>query len=260
MFGSGIEGDSLRAWSVEMNSAEYIYGSGSEVVAQIESTQNLPLFDYIQGIATWEFSVVLLLLLGLYCYQLFRYGVIIKHCFRSLFSVGGALELFENQPLEFTHFFKFSRYLSLFSLAVGLSVLYYDIEWQGVGFNLFYFILVLCGALLVGSLLKIALRRLISLYDPISGRWVNLSRIITYNNAMCSVIFTPIVILLSSSVPFEPLLFWAIVVLVVYHFIRIKLLFNLQGFSFLQSILYLCAVEIAPFVFLWGVVSRFFLS
>lgn len=256
-FGGGARGDSLRAWSVEVQNAEHIYGTGSEVVAQIESSQPLALSDYIQSINMWESSVVVLLLLALYCYQLFRYSAIIKHCFRALFSISDSLELFENQPLVVTTFFRFSRYFFSLSLAVAISVLCYDVRWEDMGFNLFYFILVLCVGLFIGSMFKIALRRLISIYDPSPYRWGNLRRIVAYNKAMGSVVLTPVVIVFSSSLAFKDLLLWSIVALMGYHFIRIKLLFNVQGFSFMQSMLYLCAVEIAPFVVLWGIVRHF---
>lgn len=242
--------DSAAGWGVQAASATEIYGPVSSLSGDV-TTSTVALVADQKVSVSWQSGAVLLLVLSLFCYGVYRFGALARAGFKSLLSIDDTVMLFENSTLEFNYFITYGRFLFLLSMAVIVDGLF---SANGVGS-----VIVVGGvvvALMVGSVISALIGRALSWFDYNDQRWVQLRSIKKIDRALTGLIFALPSIAFSYAEGVQVIVIVLIAVVVVFHFVRLIIFFRQRGFSFLQSFLYLCAVEIAPFAFLWGVVSR----
>ncbi len=234
-------------------SAEEIYGSGSTLSAEILNHIS-PLNSYTSGLVSWEFGLFSLLALVVYCLVLSRYRDTIEALFRSSLRINDTLTLYSSQYVEFRNFIKIGVMLWYSILSIALATLIY--RYMSEDLHIYNIILYCSSFLLISSLWTMALRKGLSYFDYNIIRWVSINKISLFNKSLSAIIFTPIFIIFSLTEQTHTFILYAIVLLTIYHFLRIIIYFKFSGFSFLQSFLYICSVEMLPFALAWGVVSK----
>lgn len=223
----------VRVWSdVE------IFGPVSQKIS------SQPIAQFSNQTIEWQGAIIIVSLLSLYCYVLFRYRVEIRASLKAAFSLEDTLFIFENLTLDFARFLRFAQLIVVCSLAVMISA-FID-RWQqlwvvGALIASIWFILQLSSA---GSYI-------VSKFDYNNERWQSIRSITKLNDAIISIAICPVVLILGTT-QYLWVAIAAFAALVLYHFFRLLKYFKLSGFSTLQWILYLCAVETIPFTLLWG--------
>lgn len=221
--------------SLEVTSIEMPYGSG---LLNIEVDSLL--------------SVMVLVIMVLYCYMLYRYSSIMRISAKNIVSISSTVAVFSLAKKEFLRYVSLGELICMVSLSAVLSKYSEGI----VGFNELYSFVVaflLCG---VVRMWGVVWQRLFSNFDYRAERWRDLRNLTRFDFAILSVVVAPLVVV-SLPVGMDSsfvLIGGAVVYL--YHFLRIVGYFKSVRFSFLQSFLYLCAVEIVPIALLWGVATH----
>ncbi len=206
----------------------------------------------------FDLGLLLLLLFGVYVVFLSLFFREIRVCIKSFLSVSDSLMFYENTTVGFTRFRFFSKYFFLFLFSVSFYVFVLDAfsveRFSGLSFwCLFGILSVLCYGV---CLLSSGFMALIGLFDYVPSRWLVILRVTDFDRTF-SVVFLPLFLVLYGLFSFVWLLFFCMIVcFYFYHILRLLYIFRVNRFSFLQSILYLCAVEIAPLALLLGMVSR----
>lgn len=189
--------------------------------------------------------MVIITILALYCYILFRYRNEIRVSFKAALSLEDTLFIFENLTLDFDRFLRFS--VVLIYMCIAVLVCRFVDAWQ----QLWLWAAVVAG-LFVSGFLSVALRKISSKFDTQIGHWVDISSISRLNCAISAIVLTPSVLLLVPTNSYAFLAGVVCAILALYHWLSLLKYFRVAGFSILQWILYLCAVEALPFGLLAG--------
>lgn len=242
--------DSTSVWGAQAVDAGQIYGPISAFSGRV--AEQAPAWSEMFGVSiSWQSGVMLLVLLLMFCYAVYRFTGLARVSFKSVFSSSETITLFENSTLEFSYFIHYGRWMFLLSTAIAAD----GIFLRGAGMN-FINVAVIIGVVFVASTIGSWLIGILSFFDYDAARWKDLRSIRKIDRTISAYILALPVIAFSYSSSMHIALAVIVGAVLVAHFIRILIFFHWRGFSFLQSFLYLCAVEIAPFALLWGVAAR----
>ncbi len=234
---------------------EQLFGENSMLDLTLNGGDSLALADVFGRIMQWETTLIILLLFALYSILLYRYSALFAPIFKIIFSIGRTNALLQNQSIDESRFLRYTKVLLIFTLSIALaSVCHFMPQFEQ--FDIFIVLSAILLFIVSSSIISLVLRKITALFDYNKSRWELISNLVKFDRAIIVVFFAPIVMVCAFSEFFVKPLIFVCLVLYFYHFMRIILIFKEQGFSFLQSILYICAVEIAPVVLLWGIVSR----
>lgn len=199
-------------------------------------------------------SIVVLIVVVLYCFILYRYSGIMQLSLKNVVSLGGVQQMFISAKKEFLRFVSFGELLCIVSIS-ALLVKY--VHFGGLNFLVLFAGIFL--SLYVVRLWGIFWQRIFSYFDYRGQRWSEIRNLTRFDFAILSIVSTPLVVVLLPLGSAGYLELIGLVVAYLYHFLRIVVYFKSLRFSFLQSFLYLCAVEIVPIALLWGVLARIIL-
>lgn len=241
--------DSLAHWGQAAASPAELFGPISsfsgEVVTDVVAINN--------GLAlniSWENGTAMLILLMLFCFAVYRFANVARASFKAVFSTSDARSLFESSTVEFTRYIRYGFVMFMLSVAIMVDGMTDDVGGDFLQIVGLFFVMI------VASLISGAVVRLVGYFDHNAARWAELRAIRKLDRTVGAYFFAVPVIIFSYSSSMHIVLWIMVCVAIGIYFFRLLLFFIRRGFSFLQWILYLCAVEIAPFALLWGIASR----
>lgn len=238
-----VPSDSVVHWQTCASSADQVFGHVSYVSHVAQGVA----YDGRETIG-WQGSTVIIILLALYCYMLFRHHREIRVSLKAAFSLDDTLFVFENLTLEFSRFLRLVRLLLVMSVAVMLCSLGNQLTLVAFAISAFVVWLVVN--------LSSLFRGIVSRFDYQIDRWVSIGSVTRLNLSIIALIFCPVVVLVMIFGIYAVVSLSALIVLWIYHWGRLFRFFTLSGFSNVQWFLYLCAVEIIPFSLIVGI-ARF---
>lgn len=233
--------------------ASQLFGDNSQFVAtrvEIDVLSFRNIFDTPTSIEENILSLVMILSVG---YIFYRYHSVILQLISTLFKSKSILPKSENLPVEYLSYIKFSRFFSLLAPSAVLALIFSKLDILDLTV-LGLFGAILCGFLVV-FYLKSLLIFLLSKFDCQPERWSLFSLLRSKTLALLALLFSLLVTIFSLFTINNLLLLILGILLLGYYSLKIILIFIALRFSFFQSILYLCAFEIAPYLVLWGLIS-----
>lgn len=244
-----VPSDSVVVGRRVCSSAE-MFGAESFVDGSVNSDGALSSFEYLAN-TNPTLSIVILTILVAWCYMLFRYGRILSWSLKNLVSVSGALFMFTTTSMEFIRFIRMGIFINM--LCTGAAISGFTAEGEAI---LWVFLCAVAAPLFV-RIWALMWQGILKKFDFKASRWRDIRNLSNFDTALLStVLAAPVIVIL----PIPGSMFFVICLFAVgylYHILRIVYYFKSSKFSFLQSILYLCAVEITPVALVWGTVVYF---
>ncbi len=221
--------------SVELTSLEQPYGAGLLDI-QVDSL----------------LSIIVLVIMVLYCYMIYRYSSVMRISLKNIVSLSSTVGIFSLAKKEFLRYVSLGELISVVCLSAVLAKYTPSV---GEYSELYYFVgaFLLCG---VVRMWGVVWQRIFSNFDYRAERWRDLRNLTRFDLAILSVVVAPLVVVSLPVGMDSNFVLAGGAVAYLYHFLRIVGYFKSVRFSFLQSFLYLCAVEMVPITLLWGVVTR----
>lgn len=201
----------------------------------------------------WQTSVVMVVLICLYCYILYRFRRDMMSCLKNIGNVEDTLTLMEGQGADFVYFLR-----STLALAVlgGSALIMAWLEIQLPLTESYY----LFGVAMVGFAAVVLYRRVafwtMQWLSDDKGIFREISFINNIDIAFIAVFYTPLAVIIGVSGRLFELGMVVLAGVLLYHFLTLYKYFIMRSFSKLQLILYLCTVEILPVSFIIALAIR----
>ncbi len=236
------------------NAQSNIFGANSEFSAHfLERTT--PILESLGWTPSWQYTIIVMCFIVLLLVLFYRYSSSIRLLLSNFISVPATQSMLESATVEFNDFLRYSRLLSFLGLSLVLTGIFYHIV--STAESLFYILMVVSIGVLISFTLSVGVRKFITLFDYSRGRLSAISSVYSLDVLVFSLFFAlPIFAFLS--VPIAQLALILLLSLFYFlHIVKIFYIFRQQRFSFLQTFLYLCTVEIAPFTLSWGIMTEY---
>ncbi len=245
-----------KAHLVEQSS---LFGKSSRlVIEEIEPTY-ITLRQTLEPPHSWEFNVLMLSLILSIGYFIYRYHNVIIQLLGALFVAKPSMQNIEDLPVEYTQFFVKSKLLLILAPSV-VATLSIAESYPTLSLGVLPLFLIITSGVVLIYFTKKYLRLLISKFDYMPQRWHTLSFSKGKILSILSLIFAISATLITLFSISKTILLAVAIILSLYYCIKIILTFIAFRFSFFQAILYLCAFEIAPYLIVWGIVSKLIIS
>lgn len=238
-------------------SAGEVFGPSSSLHSHLshERTFNSEI-DLDKQSYNWGFSLIVVVVLAILYYTATRFLRELIVAIKNSVSLEKCIKLLENRSVNYVRLIKHSvllmamgwvllvfYYLNYFGVRGGADGLL-ALPWWGVYLSVFVIFLLIWSH---QAVLTIACKWV--------GGWSNFYSILAYVGQFTAVMFSfvalPIMVgmMLLGLHPWWP--FSVVILLYVFHFVRVSKHFIVNGFAPLQCFLYLCTVEILPFGTIW---------
>ncbi len=256
--------DSLRAFTIEHHhepqldsfavGSQAIFGYESSLVPFDAPTDSvLSYIDAVKATVPWGSTLMVLILLAIYCGTFYRYSAMVRWSIKSAFSIKDTLMLFESQSLDYLRFLRLTNIVWTVTVSSCLSMLLHPY----LPSKLSVFI-IFGGVMVIVSLLELwtrVFRLALSKLDYNSLRWSRLEQMVRYHKSLLTMVLGLPIVFLSLLPHTREIVLYTILICCIYYIIRFFLYFKLSGFSFLQSFFYLCIVEVAPILVVVSIVA-----
>ncbi len=242
--------DSLASQGFE----DSLFGTSSQFVASAQSHPT-SIAEQLGWVQMWESSLLILIILFFCLYGFYRYGNDLRWSVRNFISLRASVAMIDSASLDFSKYVSYSGKLSVAIFSLYATGYIYLATEMSINFLLLYALSIVVVSVCV--LASHGLNRLLSLFDYAPQRWQTIRAVCAYDSAVGAYFLAlPISALYilpgAQSIALGILLsYYAI------HVIRIILLNFSLKFSFLQSILYICAVELGPISIAWALIKHF---
>ncbi len=235
--------------SARVCGADELFGASSSLDGSVIDS-SIQLLDFNSSV-NLTLSLIVLTIIVSYCYTMYRYGDMLRWSAKNLLSVSGAIFMFSSPTMNFTRFIRVGVWLNILCTAAVVS--FFLVQGEDMLLLVFGGIFL---SLWVLRLWEVTLQRVFAAFDYKKERWRDINNLSKFNTALGASLFAMPIILLLPMKSMVSVVAFLVLSMYIYNFFRIVYYFIAVRFSFLQSFLYLCAVEIVPFVLLWGIISR----
>lgn len=193
----------------------------------------------------WHVATLVVVVMCIYCYVLFRFIRPIRLIFKNSFSIGSTLAIIENPSRDFNKFLSISRFMALFALSIPVMTAVMNNANLPSKFKIVIFLSAIILLALL-NLFRTIIRKSAGKLTQTPQFFEYISIIESFNIALISVIITPLAVTLPFWEPIFKVTIYTLVGAYLYHLIRLYAFIRGKKFSFMQWFLYLCGVELAP--------------
>lgn len=193
----------------------------------------------------WHVATLVVVVMCIYCYVLFRFIRPIRLIFKNSFAIGSTLAIIENPSRDFNKFLSISRFMALFALSITVMTAVMKNVKLTPEYNIVVFLVAVVLLALI-NLIRGIIRQSAGKITQTSQFFEYIGAIESFNIALISVIITPLAIALPFWEPIFKVTVYTLSGTYLYHIIRLYAFIKGKKFSFMQWFLYLCGVELAP--------------